>query len=181
VLFCRSWGTQCFSRGWICPRNLAHLQLLLLRCTASERRREGDAWRSKVGGDHPPRCSFGCSLRLLPLQFLLRVSAALIIGGMWFLTLRQLTVTANWSGGSVFLLRTFFLQLAARAPQTSGRLPTVCPKVAEVLAVVALCKAVLSPVSLQLDCYVAEGCQPEDFLRLCRSRQGDEEKGEDFW
>jgi hypothetical protein len=47
------------------------------------------------------------------------------------------------------------MQVTAPAPQTTGRLLTVCPNVAELLAVVALRKAVLSPVCLHPDCYVA--------------------------
>jgi hypothetical protein len=66
-----------------CHRYLARLRLLLFRWTASERRREGDTWCSKVG-EHPPRCSFGRSLRCLLLQPFLHVCAAPIIGGMGF-------------------------------------------------------------------------------------------------
>jgi hypothetical protein len=82
------------------------------------------------------------------------VFAAPIIGGMWFFTLRQLAVAASWSGGSIFSLQTFLMQVAAPTPQTSGRLTTVCPNMPELLAVVALCKTILSPVGLHPDCYV---------------------------
>jgi hypothetical protein len=73
------------------------------------------------------------------------------------------------------------MQLAAPARQTSGRFPAVYPNMPELLAVVALCKAVLNPVGLHPYCYVAEGCQAEDFLRLIQSWQGDEKKGEVSW
>jgi hypothetical protein len=65
---------------------------------------------------------------------------------MGFFSLCQPAVTASWSGSSVLFFRTLFVQVAAPAPQTTGRLLTVCPNVAELLAVVALRKAVLSPV-----------------------------------
>jgi hypothetical protein len=84
------------------------------------------------------------------------MSAAPIFGGMWFLTLRQLAVTASWSGGSVSLLRTFLVQVAAPAPQSSGRLFAVGPNVAELLAVVTLRKSSLYSISLHLDCDVPE-------------------------
>jgi hypothetical protein len=106
----------------------------------------------------PSRCSLGCSLRFL-LQQLLRVSAAPINGGMGFLSLRQLAVTTSCSGVSVFSFRTHSVQVAAPAPQTTGRLLTVCPNLAELLAVGTMRSAVLSPVRLYPDCYVAEGCQ----------------------
>jgi hypothetical protein len=51
----------------------------------------------------------------------------------------QLVVTSSWSGGSVVSFRAFLVQVAAPAPQTTGRLLTVCPDVAELLAVVSLC------------------------------------------
>jgi hypothetical protein len=63
------------------------------------------------------------------------------------LSLRQLAVTASWSGGSEWAL---IVQVAALAPQTSGRLLTFGPDMAELLAVVALRQAVLSPVQVQV-------------------------------
>jgi hypothetical protein len=112
--------------------------VVVLHCTASEHRHEGDTWHGEVGGEHPPRRSFGCSLALPLLQLLLRLSAAPIIGGMGLLSLHQLAVTPSWSGGSVFSFRALFVQVATPAPQTTGRLLTVGPNVAELLAVVAL-------------------------------------------
>jgi hypothetical protein len=72
------------------------------------------------------------------------------------------------------------VQVAAPATQTTGRLPTVFPDVAEILVVVALRKAFLSLVCLYPDCYVAEGCQSENLLGLCRSRQSTEQYGNVF-
>jgi hypothetical protein len=65
--------------------------------------------------------------------FLLRVSAAPIIDRMGFLSYRQLAVAAFWCG-----FRTLLVQVAATAPQTTGRLLAVYPNVAELLAVMAL-------------------------------------------
>jgi hypothetical protein len=67
------------------------------------------------------------------------------------LALHQLAVTAYWSGGSVFLFRTLFVQMAAPTPQTTGRLLTVCPDVTKLLAVMTLREATLSPVCLYPD------------------------------
>jgi hypothetical protein len=126
-------------------------------------------------------CGFGCSLRFLPLQFFPRLSAAPIIGGMWFLALRKLAVTASWSGGSVLLLRTFLVQVAAPAPRISGRLFAVGPNVAELLAVVTLCESAVCFISFHLDCNVAEASQLEDLVGFRRSRQSYEEKGEVYY
>jgi hypothetical protein len=109
------------------------------------------------------------------------VFAAPIVGRMGFLTLRQLAVTAGWSGGNDSFLWAFLMQVAAPAPQTLWRLSTVCPNMPELLAVMALCKADSSSVGLHRDCYMAKGCQTKHFLRLSRSWQGDEEKGEVPW
>jgi hypothetical protein len=97
---------------------------------------------------------------------------------MWFLTLRKLAVTTSWSGGSVFLLRTFLVQVAASAPQTSGMLFAVGTNVAELLAVVTLRESALCSISFHLDYNMAEAWQLEDLLGFRRSRQGYEEKGE---
>jgi hypothetical protein len=149
--------TEIYSWGRICHRRVACLRLLLLCWTASERSREGDTWRGDVGREHSPRCGFGSSLRSVPLHFLSRMFATPIIGGMWFFTLRQLAAAASWSGDSVILLRALLVQVAAPAPQTTWRLLTLCPDVAELLSVVALCAAALGPVRLHPDHSVAEG------------------------
>jgi hypothetical protein len=47
------------------------------------------------------------------------------------------------------------------APQAEGRLLAVCPDVAELLAVTALRKIILSSTCLYPDCDVAEACQSE--------------------
>jgi uncharacterized protein YqiB (DUF1249 family) len=67
------------------------------------------------------------------------------------------------------------VQVAAATPQTTRGLLAVCPDVAELLAVVALSKPVLSFVRLYPDCNVAEVVQFENFLGLRRSGQGDGE------
>jgi hypothetical protein len=69
------------------------------------------------------------------------------------------------------------VQVAATTPQTARGLLAVCPDVAELLAVVALSKPVLSFVRLYLDCNVAEAGQSEELLGLRRSGQSDEEQG----
>jgi hypothetical protein len=88
----------------------------LLCCATSKRRREGDAWSSKVWGEHPSHCSLGCPLWFPLLQPLLGVSAASIIGGMGLLSLRQLAVTACWCGSSIFFYWALLVQVAAPAP-----------------------------------------------------------------
>jgi hypothetical protein len=106
------------------------------------------------------------------------VLAAPIIGGMGLLTFRQFAVAAGWSGGSIVLLRTLPVQVAAPAPQTTWRLFAVCPDMAELLAIVALGEVTLGSVRLHLDDNVAEGRKLKNLLRLLRSREGDEEEGE---
>jgi hypothetical protein len=48
----------------------------------------------------------------------------------------------------------------------------VCPDVAELLAVMALRKTILSAICLSHDCGEAEAWQSENFLGCCRPRQG---------
>jgi hypothetical protein len=103
------------------------------------------------------------------LQHFLGVSATLIIGGMWFVYLRQLAVAAWWSGSGVSLLWALIVQVAASTPQTKAGLLAVCPDMDELLTVVALCKPVLSFVHLYLDGNVAEAGQLEKFLGLRHS------------
>jgi hypothetical protein len=50
----------------------------------------------------------------------------------------------------------------------------VCPNVAELLAVMALCKAILSFICLYPDCDAAECWQSENLLGFCSVEQGDE-------
>jgi hypothetical protein len=98
------------------------------------------------------------------LQFFFGLFAIPIIGGMSFLSLRQQAVAACWSGSRVSLLWAFLVQVAAYGPQTTRGLPTVSPDVAELLAVMTLSKASLSPIRLQLDGNVAKARQMEDLL-----------------
>jgi hypothetical protein len=65
-----------------------------------------------------------------------------------------------------------FVQVTVPAPQAGVRLFAVCPDVAELLAVIALHKTILSSICLYLDCDVAEAWQSENFLGFCRSQQG---------
>jgi hypothetical protein len=148
------------------PQELGGSAVVVVALYCLEAPPQGDTCHSKVGGNHPPRFSFGCSLRFLLLQLLLRVSAAPIIGGMGFLSLcnrqlQQAGVEAAFSFSGHSLCR--------------WQLLTVCPNVAELLAVVALRKAVLTPVCLHPDFYVAEDCQAENLLGFCRSLQSNEE------
>jgi hypothetical protein len=70
---------------------------------------------------------------------------------MWFFPLQQFAVATCWSGGSVFPLWIFLLQVAAAAPQTTWWLLAIFPNVPELLAVVALLEsAVLSSLSVRL-------------------------------
>jgi hypothetical protein len=100
------------------------------------------------------------------------MSAATVIGGMGFLSLRQLAVTACWCGSSIFLLWAVLVQVSAPAPQTAGRLLAISPDEAKLLAGVALGKSILGSVSLHPDSIVAEAWQTENFLGLCHPQQG---------
>jgi hypothetical protein len=72
---------------------------------------------------------------------------------MGFLSFRQLAVTACWCGRCtrISFLRTLLVQVAATAPQKTGRLLAVFPNVAELLAVMALRKPILSFMVLYPD------------------------------
>jgi hypothetical protein len=67
---------------------------------------------------------------------------------MGFLSYRQLAVAACWCGRCISFFRTLLVQVAATAPQTTGRLLAVFPNVAELLAVMALPKSILSFIVL---------------------------------
>jgi hypothetical protein len=105
------------------------------------------------------------------------MSAAAVMGGMSFLSLRQLAVIACSCASSVSLLWAVLVQVSAPAPQTAGRLFAVSPDVAQLLAVVAFGKSILDFIILHPDGNVAEAWQTESFLVLCRPRQGYEEQG----
>jgi hypothetical protein len=150
--------------GWRSHRNLVYLGLLLLLYAASEYRREGDTWCDAVLGEQTARGSFGCSLFLPFLQFFVGVFVTPIIGGMSYLSPRQPAIAARWSGSRISLLWALLVQLAASAPQTTRRLPTVSPDMAQLLAVMTLSKANLSPIRLHPDGNVAKARQMEDLL-----------------
>jgi hypothetical protein len=99
------------------------------------------------------------------------MSAAAVIGGMSF------SPSANWQLQHVGV-EAILVQVSTPAPQTLGRLFAVSPDVAELLAVVALGKSVLGYISLHPDSNVAEAWQTENFLGLCRPRQGYDEQGQ---
>jgi hypothetical protein len=69
----------------------------------------------------------------------------------WAFSYRQLAVAACWCGRYIFFFRTLLVQVAATAPQTTGRLLAVFPNVVELLAVMALRKPVLSFIVLYPD------------------------------
>jgi hypothetical protein len=133
----------------MCPR------LLLFLCLASERRHEGHAWIGDFGREHPPRCSLVCPLRLRLLHLLLRVSAAPIIFGMRVFSFRQTTVAPRWGGRCIPFLGALLMQMTPSAPLAAGRLLAVFPDVAELLAVMALRKTILSSIYLHPDCHMA--------------------------
>jgi hypothetical protein len=95
------------------------------------------------------------------------MSAAVVSGGMSFLSLHQLTVTACWCESSVPLLWAVLVQVSAPTPQTAGRFVAISPDVAEQLAVVARGKSILGSISFHPDSNVAEAWQMENFLGLC--------------
>jgi hypothetical protein len=70
---------------------------------------------------------------------------------MGFLSYRQLAVAACWCGRCISFFRTLLVQVVATAPQTTGRLLAVFPNVAEMLAVMALHKPILSFIVLYPD------------------------------
>jgi hypothetical protein len=70
--------------------------------------------------------------------------------------LRQPAVAACWGGRCILFLGTLLVQVIVPAPQAAGRLLAVCPDVAELLAVMALRKTILSFIGLCPDCDVAE-------------------------
>jgi hypothetical protein len=92
--------------------------------------------------------------------------------------------SANWQLQHVGVGATFphlwavLVQVSVPAQQTAGRLFAISPYVAELLAVVALSKSILGSINLHPDSNVAEAWQTENFLGLCRSRQGYEEQGQ---
>jgi hypothetical protein len=63
------------------------------------------------------------------------------------------------------------------ALQAAGRLLAVCVDVAELLAVMALRKTILSSICLCPDCDVAEALQSENFLGFCRHRKVTRKRG----
>jgi hypothetical protein len=65
----------------------------------------------------------GCSLQLLFLHLLLRVSATPIIFGMWVFSLRLPRVTACCGGRCISFLGALLVQLTASAPQAACSLP----------------------------------------------------------
>jgi hypothetical protein len=70
------------------------------------------------------------------------------------------------------------VQVAAPAPQTTGKLLAVCPNVAELLAIMALHKPFLSFIGLYPGCDMSKAWQSENFLRFCRPMHGYEEQGD---
>jgi hypothetical protein len=56
------------------------------------------------------------------------------------------------------------VQVAATTPHATGRLITISPYMAKLLAVVALRQAIPGLVCLHLDRYVAKACQFQDVL-----------------
>jgi hypothetical protein len=127
-------------------------RLLLLLSCPSERRLEGHPRSGEVGREDPSRCSPGYPLRLTFLRILLRVSATPVIGGMGVFSIRQPTVAACWDGRCIPFLGALLVQVTAPEPQAAGRLLAVCPEVAELLAVMALRKTILSSVCLYPYC-----------------------------
>jgi hypothetical protein len=91
---------------------------------------------------HSSRCGFGFPLGFLLLEFLLRVPASPIFGGMRFFPFRQPAATTCWGGRCVPLLGALLVQVSAPAQQIARRLLSICPYLAKLLAVVALRKGI---------------------------------------
>jgi hypothetical protein len=75
-----------------------------------------------------------------------------------------MAVAAYWCGRCISFFRTLLVQVAAPTPQTMGRLLAVCPNVAQLLAVMALRKTIVSFIGLYSDCDVAMVWQLVNFL-----------------
>jgi hypothetical protein len=102
---------------------------------------------------------------LLPHLFL-GVLLAAVVGGMWIFSVRQLTVAARRSQRCVPLLRTVFIYVAAPTPQAPGRLLTVSPDVAKLLAVKELGECGFGLVCVYFDGNVAQAGEFEYILRF---------------
>jgi hypothetical protein len=79
------------------------------------------------------------------------MTAASVVGGMRFLSVAQLAVAACRFRFYIALLRAVFVEVATRTPQATGRYLTVCPDMAEILAVVTLRQTSLRFISLYHD------------------------------
>jgi hypothetical protein len=82
---------------------------------------------------------------------------------MGFSSFRQSTVAACWGGSCIPFLGAILVHVTAPAQQAAGRLLAVCSDVAELLAVMALRKTILSS-----DYDVAEALQSGYFLGFPR-------------
>jgi hypothetical protein len=67
---------------------------------------------------------------------------------MGFLSYPQLAAATCWCGRCISFFRTVLVHVAATAPQTTGRLLAVFLNVAELMAVMALRKPILSFIVL---------------------------------
>jgi hypothetical protein len=74
---------------------------------------------------------------LCTLSFFLGVPAALIVGGLRFLSIHQLAVAACRYQCCIVLFQAFLVQVTALKPHTMGRLLAVSPDMAELLAIVS--------------------------------------------
>jgi hypothetical protein len=75
---------------------------------------------------------------------------------MEIFSFRQQTVAAYWGEKYILFLWTLLLRVTAPAPQAAEKLLAVCPAVAELLAVMALRKPILSSTCLHPAYDVAE-------------------------
>jgi hypothetical protein len=91
---------------------------------------------------------------------------------MQFFPFRQPEVAAYLGWKRYYSSRGTLCECDRPATQAAGKLLAVCPDVAEIMAVVALSKTILSFIGLYPDWDVAEAFQSEKFLRFCRPRQG---------
>jgi hypothetical protein len=97
-----------------------------------------------------------------------RMTTATVVGRMCCFSFSQLAVAACRCWRSVLLLR----DSLPTPPQATGRLLAICPDVAILLAVVALCKVILWFICLYLDGNVAEVREFENVLGPCGPRLG---------
>jgi hypothetical protein len=146
------WTFWCFRVCWVS------------RLFVPQDRCEGQRLRCKIGVHL--LCCFRCCLRFRHTHHLLGMTAALVVGRMWWFSFGQLAVAARRPWGSISLFWAVFVQMAATTSQAAKGLLAICPEFAKRLAVVALSKGSLCFACLHFDGDVAKSRKVASFLGL---------------